>query len=203
MGCDRSILFHHDRFEFNDGARPAHDFDLGKRLSRYQVGDKVVYLERDPRDVMVSLFHQVTGRFRDFFGYSGTISDFIRDDYFGAHCLRRFREMWTVVSLEAGFLKITYEQCHHSLEDTLRRVLDYYEIDVSERAFNDAIAASAFSNMKAIEDTNSYPKPWLRKRQDFPKMRKGVVGGYRQELTPSDVAYLDAVFGKDIAGLSE
>ena len=69
LGVDREIAFHHDRFEFNDGAKPAHDFDLASRLAHYRNVDRLVYLERDPRDVMVSLYHQVTGRFREFFGY--------------------------------------------------------------------------------------------------------------------------------------
>ena len=67
------VRFHHDAFEFNDGSRPAHNFDEEARLKKY-ARDRIVLLRRDPRDVMVSLFYQITGRFRDFFGYEGTIS---------------------------------------------------------------------------------------------------------------------------------
>ena len=77
--------FHHDGFEFNDGAKPPHDFNQANRLSTYAKIDRLVYLERDPRDVMVSLYFQVTKRFKDFFRYEEDISTFIRDDYFGAH----------------------------------------------------------------------------------------------------------------------
>src|ERR1700704_240791 len=94
LDLDRHIQFHHDQFEFNDGTRPQHDFDLARRLRDYAPVEKLVYLQRDPRDVMVSLYFQVTGRFRDLFGYEGNLSEFIWDDYFGAQILRQFRGMW-------------------------------------------------------------------------------------------------------------
>ena len=89
--------FHHDGFEFSDGSKPPHSFDVSGRLERYGEGDKVAYLERDPRDVMVSLYRQITGRFGDVFEYEGGLSEFIRDDYFGALNLKRFRDMWHVI----------------------------------------------------------------------------------------------------------
>src|SRR5262245_27338651 len=84
LGHEGAVAFQHDGFEFNDGALPAHDFSLERRLAQYGVGDKIIYMDRDPRDVIVSLYYQVTGRFRDFFGYQGDVSAFIRDPYFGA-----------------------------------------------------------------------------------------------------------------------
>jgi hypothetical protein len=54
------VRFHHDGFEYNDGARPPLDFDFAARLRRSAHVDRIVYLHRDPRDVMVSLFFQVT-----------------------------------------------------------------------------------------------------------------------------------------------
>src|SRR5258705_10176687 len=83
LGVADQIRFHHDTFEFNNPAKPAPNLDFEERFQRYRSVEKIVYLYRDPRDVMVSLYFQVTGRFKDFFGYEGTISDFIRDEYFG------------------------------------------------------------------------------------------------------------------------
>ncbi len=71
LDCDRLILFHHDHFEFNDGSKPPHSFSVVSRLEQYAESEKLVYLDRDPRDVMVSLYYQITGRFLDFFEYRG------------------------------------------------------------------------------------------------------------------------------------
>lgn len=195
LGCESRILFHHDTFEFNDGARPPHDFSLERRLEKYSVADRLVYLERTPQDVMVSLFHQVTGRFRDFFDYRGTLPEFIRDDYFGAANLRRFRNMWTEIVDRRGYLKISYEDCHRNLEETVRRVADYYELEVTPRQLADAVAQAGFDNMKALEQSGRFPEPWLRPRNDCPKVRSGLVGGYRSVLDASDIAYLRDIFG--------
>ncbi|MBU0755948.1 MAG: glycosyltransferase family 4 protein, partial [Planctomycetes bacterium] len=94
LGVADKIHFHHDGFEFNNGAKPPHCFDYQVRVRRYQNVDRVIYLSREPKDLITSLYFQVIGRFRDFFGYRGSISDFIRDDYFGAENLRKFRAMW-------------------------------------------------------------------------------------------------------------
>lgn len=194
LGVTDAILFHHDRFEFNDGSLPAHDFDLTQRLEAYPDGARVVYMERDPRDVMVSLYHQVTGRFRDFFGYTGSLSDFLRDDYFGAHNLKQFRAMWAVLSNERNFLKITYEDCHHDLAYTISNVVRYYEFEVPEGAIEAAVAKGTFSNMKKIEKEGRFAKPWLQPRNDAPKVRQGVVGGYRSALNAEDIIFLNAMF---------
>jgi hypothetical protein len=195
IGCEKSIRFHHDRFEFNDGSRPPHDFDVQTRLGRYGADDKVVYLERDPRDVMVSLYHQITGRFRDFFAYDGTLSEFLRDDYFGARNLHRFRRMWSDIATRNRFLKITYEDCHRDAAGVLEQVLDYYGIGAGRESVERAAASSSFERMKEIEQQNLFPEPWLRQRNRSPKVRKGMAGGHGSELAPDDLRYLNSIFG--------
>lgn len=195
LGVDADIVFQHDRFEFNNGARPPHDFSLERRLAQYANIDRVVYLERDPRDVMVSLYHQVTGRFQDFFGYTGTLSQFVRDDYFGAENLRRFRALWAELVAQRGFLKITYEDCHADAALTLRRVVDYYGFDLAEDRIVAAVASAAFDKMREVEQSEAFPQPWLRPRNGALKVRRGKVGGFRDSLSTADIAYLDAVFG--------
>jgi sulfotransferase family protein len=195
LGVDREIAFHHDRFEFNDGAKPPHDFDLASRLAHYRNVDRLVYLERDPRDVMVSLYHQVTGRFREFFDYDGTLGEFIRDDYFGAANLDRFRRMWHAIARELGFPIVTYEECHADPAAVVRRLVDYYGFAIDDAAIARAVEASSFERMKAVEAADDFPEPWLRPKSGFPKVREGKVGGFRAVLSRDDVAYLDAIFG--------
>jgi hypothetical protein len=188
------IAFHHDRFEFNNGDKPAHDFDLAARMHRYASVEKLVYLERDPRDIMVSLYFQVTGRFKDYFGYKGGISEFIRDDYFGAENLKQFRQMWEAICLRLGFLKITYEDCHADMDGTLRKILVYYGLDFDSAHLFAAIANADFNKMRALEQSGTFPESWLKPRQGTNKVRVGKAGNFRNTLGEKDVAYLNRVF---------
>ena len=195
LGHGYEIAFHHDGFEFNDGSLPAHNFDIAARRLQYAPPCRPVYLARDPRDIIVSLYHQVTGRFRDFFDYRGDISAFIRDDYFGAHNLHRFQQLWEQLCNEGLALKITYEECHADFEAVLQRVLDYYGFECSADAVCEAARISSFENMQQVEQSGVFPEPWLRPRNGAPKVRMGKVGGFREVLCERDIAYLDAVFG--------
>lgn len=196
LGHGNKILFHHDGFEFNDGNLPAHNFDQELRRVKYVQPCRLVYLTRDPRDILVSLYHQVTGRFRDFFNYQGDISVFIRDDYFGAVNLQRFQQMWELLCDEGLAMRISYEECHEDFEEVLVRVLDHYQLESHENDICSATEVSSFKNMKQVELSGGFPEPWLRLRNEAPKVRQGKVGSYRYSLTDVDIVFLDSVFGK-------
>lgn len=194
LGQASNVHFHHDGFEFNDGRKPPLNFDKKARLTRYTDADRIIHLRRDPRDVMVSLYHQVTGRFQDFFDYHGSISDFIRDPYFGAHNLAQAHAMWQEIATIRGFLTITYEDCHQDAVGVLQRALDYWGLSVDRAAVERAVEASSFEKMRQIEDAGTFADPWLQKRNGAPKVRRGLVGSFRIELNEPDIKFLNEVF---------
>jgi hypothetical protein len=200
LGFENKIKFHHDKFEFNNRIKKRHSFDVEERIKYYSKIKKLVYLERDPRDVMVSLYFQVTGRFRDIFRYHGTISEFIRDGYFGARNLGRFRLMWAEIIARLGFPTVSYEECHRDTQATLRRILAYYEFDVDPARLSRAVANAEFGKMKRLEQSGSFPHHWLRPRNHSPKVRRGKVGGFNDVLNQEDIDYLNDIF--DLASSS-
>ncbi len=197
LGLETYIIFHHDGFEYNDGTYPELNFNISKRLQLYTDQDKIIYLERDPMDVMVSLFHQITGRFKDIFKYQGSISDFIRHEYFGANNLKKFRQMWEDITKTRGFLKITYEAMHQDAFATMQNILTYLELDYDQLALKQAIKNAEFSKMKQVEDSGKFSQPWLRKRQGAPKVRCGKIAGYKDILSHKDIKYLEKIFEVD------
>lgn len=190
----RQIRFHHDGFEFNDGSMPEQTISYPKRSRMYLRDDKVIYLERNPLDVMVSLYFQITGRFDDYFNYTGSISDFIRDEYFGATNLYAFRNVWNELVDQRGYLKITYEQCVDNTYNVIMQVLEYYNFCYDRGVVKDAVEKASFDNMRKVEEMRGFSENWLKPRNNSFKVREGKVGGYKNYLTDSDINFLNNIF---------
>jgi len=197
LGVDKFIQFHHDSFEFNDGNRPLPNFDFSTRLNIYRRIDRVVYLYREPRDIMVSLYFQIKGRFQDFFNYEGSISDFIRDDYFGAKNLKLFQDQWNQICHMGFAHQISYEQCHDNFSNVLRDVLNYYEFSLPDNQIKNASEAACYEAMKSVESSGSFNQPWLRLRNGYPKVREGKMNNYKHYFTKNDLDYLLSVFDQE------
>jgi hypothetical protein len=191
LGCENLIRFHHDGCEFSDRSRPPLGLDLAVRLSAARNGGRIVYLRRDPRDVMVSLYHQIKGRMRDVLDFRGDISAFIRDEYFGAANLIEFDRQWRELCRQGLALGVTYEQCHEDLEGVMRKILAWYDLPAGDRDLRVACAGASIEKMRAVELGGGFGEAWLQLRNGAPKVRRGVVGGYADALSAADIAFLE------------
>jgi len=189
-GCD-SISFEHDGFEYNDGAKPPLNFDLAKRRGQYAGVDRIIYIERGTHDTIVSLFHQITGRFNDFFGYPCTISEFLRDPYFGVENLIRFQLMWRELASDLPVLTIRYEEMSENYAEVLQKVSVHFKLGLSGEISKQIARKTTFEAMKKVELERSFGQPWLQPRMGAPKVRIGRVGGYHEALSTVDIAFID------------
>ncbi|MCA9214330.1 MAG: sulfotransferase domain-containing protein [Planctomycetales bacterium] len=196
IGVADAIKFHHDEFEFNTTEKQPHDFSVEPRKALYDQSRRVVYLERNPLDVMASFYHQITGRFKDYHNYQGSVSEFIRDPYFGAKVLDGYRRMWNELAEQDHVLKVTYEQCHDDFKGALRRILMHFDFYVDDQKLATAVESASIDSMRKVETTGEFPHPWLRPRNGASKVRNGKVGGHRELFSDADIAYLKSVFGE-------
>lgn len=185
------ISFSHDGFEYNDGSLPPLNFDPQRRIDAYLDVDSIVYIERDPRDTIVSLYHQVTGRFDDFFGYTGSISDFIRDPYFGVENLVNYQNLWRSVAPELGVLTVKYEDMSTHYEAVLAQVMRHFDLEAQGKTLAEIARQASFDEMKEVEQNETFAQPWLRPRLNAPKVRKGRVGGYLDDLSDADIRFVE------------
>ncbi len=186
-----SISFEHDGFEYNDGAKPPLNFDCAKRLAHYSGVDRIIYVERGTHDTIVSLFHQITGRFKDFFAYEGTISEFLRDPYFGVENLIRFQLMWRELASDLPVLTIRYEDMSKDYAAVLQKTSAHFELGLSKETCAQIASLATFEAMKQVEQEYSFKQPWLQPRLGAPKVRLGRIGGYRESLSSDDIAFID------------
>jgi hypothetical protein len=91
--------------------------------------------------------------------------------------------------------EVTYEDCHRDFASVLRRLLIIFDLEADDDAIIQAAEASRFAAMKAVERAGGFAEPWMRLRNEAPKLRRGEAGAYRDYLSEEDVAYLRGVFG--------
>lgn len=161
-------------------------------------GRRVVLLVRDPRDVVVSLYHHRTGWYRGTDQeYVGSIDDFVTERVGGFDSLLRFYEVWDANrAAPEAFLLVRYEDLRADPGGQLRRVLDFVGVGpVGDEVVDEAVRFAGFRNMRRLENRGALRSKALRVRDpDDPsarRVRRGRVGGYRDELSPAVAAELD------------
>lgn len=194
------LLFTHDRWGART-TRKLRDRMSGKHLvppveSRTK---PIVLLVRDPRDVVVSLFFQVTKRSGR---YGGALSRIIRDPRFGIDSIVAIMNSWMEEwNGRDRFKLLRYEDCRKNTAAAFRDVLAFLGVqEIDETAFAHAVHFSSFENMKKLEAAGRFKTKILSARDvndpDSYKTRRGVVGGFKDYLGPEDVRYLDRAMSR-------
>ena len=185
-------LFTHNGSSNTEGR---HWQDLETDKSRYR-GKKILYLTRDPRDVVVSCFFQTTRRKSLF---RGTMSEFIRSDNYGIRKIVTFNRIWHAArNVPEAFLPVRYEDLHIAPREVLRCALEFMGISrTDDGPLNRAIEFASFDNMRRMEQEEQFQSRKLRPgrpddEESF-KVRKGRVGGFVDYLDSDDRDFVDRV----------
>ena len=154
---------------------------------------KIIFLVRDPRDLIVSLYHEYTKRQ---LSYSGTISDFIRSGVM--HKVRGFMRYWTMEMRKRphDFLLIRYEDMKNDTEKEMRKIMKFLRVKISSEMIERAVAYGSIENMKKLEEKNTFKDDRMKaksKDKNSVKVRKGKVGSYKEELSKKDIQYINKV----------
>lgn len=184
-----TVVFSHDD---KPHAKPTDQIEADK--SRF-ADSRVLFLHRDPRDVAVSQYFSLTKRTEG--GYTGTISDFVRDEAIGPANHLHYLNVWARAKEalpEVRFL--SYEALHADTSAELADVLRYAGADqIPADVIQSAVAYGSFDNMRQMEAGGTFKSGMLRPADASDtttyKTRSGKVGGYTEHLTDENIAYLD------------
>jgi hypothetical protein len=156
---------------------------------------KVIFLVRDPRDVMVSYYFHLTQRTKS--AYQRSKSWFIRDPSIGVDFLIKFMNGWYEYRhVPSGFLLVRYEDLHQDPAGELRRVMVFLGLsDVSEEVIKRSVEYAEFDNMRRMslnefKNLDMIAPTDPDNPQSF-KIREGKVGSYVKHLSAQDIAYID------------
>jgi len=161
---------------------------------------RIIYVVRDPRDVVVSQFHM--HRKRNVFA----------DDYPMEKFATRFVAGQTSVypgswgehvggwlgarNGRLNFLLVRYEDMLSDAGRELARIATFLEIDPKPEQIARAVALSCADQMRQLEKTSAHLWTTTKgTRKDVPFVRSATSGGWRSSLPNSSVAEIELAWG--------
>ena len=167
--------------------RPFHGIDAG----RIRAAERFVVLFRDPRDLVVSGFHQCRSRAQDY-RFKGSMREFIVNPNHGIEKVARFHlAVATACVSHHGSMALTYESLQADAAKALQELARFLGRPVSPEAAEAAARANTLEQMQRRE-ADEGP---LRRPEDpnSARIRRGIVGSHLDELSSADVELCDEI----------
>ncbi|MEM9069956.1 MAG: sulfotransferase domain-containing protein [Myxococcota bacterium] len=155
---------------------------------------KVILLIRDPRDTMVSLYFQMTRRWKV---TTKPMDELIWDRRGGLETMLAYYNIWADQRhVPKDLLLVRYEDLHADTPAQLSRMVSFLGVDRDEATVQKAVEASRFSRMRKRESAGEFSSSRLRagiaNDPESLKARKGKVGGYVDYLSEAQVTKIEA-----------
>jgi hypothetical protein len=162
---------------------------------------KLVFLVRDPRDVIVSMYFQRTRRDAN---YQGSLLEFVHGDVGGLRTLIRYYNIWAenLPRIDAALL-LKYEDMRSDTVATLSRLLDFMGHAADRDIARRAVEACSFDRMKEMERNKEYNRSWLKpgdvNDEESFKVRRGKIGGYADYLQGDELEKINQLIKQELA----
>lgn len=187
--------------------------ELARDKSRFR-DKKVIFLVRDPRDVIVSSYFEMKNR-GEMFGanphedrrpiFDGSLEAFIDRREGGFETILAYYNLWAQNrDLPRGFLLVRYEDMKADSTRELRRVIDFLGLaEIPDEIIAEATHYAAFENMRKMEARRQFETGILRPANEDNlesyKTRKGKIKGYLDYLSADRVRALNALMRRDLS----
>ncbi len=191
------LFFTHDFSDFY--LKWTADYYEKKRADKSEYKNlKVILLIRNAYDTLVSGYYHILKRTPIFeipVGFAGNLSAFIREPHYGLPKILAFYKTWyNARSVLENFNVVSYEQLRRNPRSEFHKVVKYLEFPVDLRALNYAVEKSSFQTMlvkqQSVADTMGDLTVPTQQDVNSYKVRKGKIGGYREELGWEDVRWI-------------
>ncbi|XP_071777392.1 amine sulfotransferase-like [Centroberyx gerrardi] len=169
-------------------------------LALSQKKGKVIYVARNPKDVLVSYFHfhkvatmlETPKDFNDFF------EKFMKGGVYG-NCWFDHIKTWYSHKDDMNILFITYEEMIQDLQSVVERISLFLDKDLTDEQLANVVKHSTFRNMKKIPQANYELVPEdLLDHHKGSFMRKGTIGDWKNHFTVAQNERFDQVFQKEM-----
>jgi hypothetical protein len=161
---------------------------------------KVIYIVRDPRDVVISEYHyqRKTRKIPDQYPMNDYVSRFVEGKtYPNVGSWGQNVASWICTrDGDPGFLLLRYESL---LSDTVRqlsRIADFLRISVTSQRLAEVVELSSADRMRKLEATQSHASSLMKNsRKDVPFVRAAKSGSWKDELDKPLVEKIEVAWG--------
>ncbi|KAM9034306.1 sulfotransferase 2A1-like [Sarcophilus harrisii] len=180
---------------------PAHLFPKSYFTSKA----KILYVARNPRDVLVSLYHfknyipsyPLCPSFEHFF------EDFLQGNVLYGSWFDHIKG-WLPMRNSEKFLFLTYEEIHQNLKVSVEKICQFMGKELIEEEINSVMKNASFQVMKKYILENKEPMPI--KNMESAKimmMRKGICGDWKNHFTVTQKETFNEQYQEKMKGMEQ
>ncbi len=156
----------------------------------------VIFLLRDPREVMVSGYHHAVRHKKNF---SGGVSDFIDRGDYGLRAYIGYHNAWAAALRSDRDLVLTYRELSDDAGATLQKIIARRGWRMDAESVAKAVELSAFERMRQAEAETGIPDhDYDRSDEDSRRMRRGEAGAFREDLTDAEIDQINQRLYRDL-----
>lgn len=196
-----NICFTHD---ISSPAIPCSEYATRFDPSKY-IRKRSFLLVRDPRDAVVSYYYHAKKKAdKNKLASAISLRDFLHHDAYGIRSIIAFYNVWSpLIRSYENVSWCRYEDLQGDPVKTVRELLAFFGVQpVDAEALAWAIEQSTFGRFQQRELEKRMAAGQSTQQQAL-RARKGVIGGYREEMDDADIEYanniirdeLDPLFG--------
>ncbi|XP_055066419.2 amine sulfotransferase [Misgurnus anguillicaudatus] len=161
---------------------------------------KVIYVARNPKDVLVSYYHfhkyatmlETPKSFDDFF------EKFLKGNVYGNGWFEHIKT-WYSNREDMNFLYITYEEMIKDLWSVVKKISLFLGKNLTPQQINMVVEHSTFQNMKENPQANyQLISSNLLNHQQGTFLRKGTIGDWKNYFTVAQNERFDSVYQREM-----